>query len=70
MPYLWSIVAAVVALIVLGALVASLLGPVRRLAAVGQAEITPLRDQVGVFTARVAALRARIAQRRDVGPTA
>ncbi len=64
MPYLWSVVAVVVALVGLGLLVGASLGPVRRLSTVAGLASRQLGDEVGMLKARVAALRVRLAQRR------
>ena len=64
MPYLWSVVAVVTALVGLGLVVGALLGPVRRLSAVAGLARRQIGDEVGMLGARVAALRVRLAQRR------
>ena len=64
MPYLWSVVAVVVALVVLGLAVAALLGPVKRFGVVAGAAREQLGRDVGLVTARMAALRVRLAERR------
>lgn len=64
MPYLWSVVAAVVAVLVLGALAATLAGPARRLRTVQAEAVASIRDGVGLVSARVAALKVRLAERR------
>ncbi|PVZ03403.1 bacteriophage holin [Actinomycetospora cinnamomea] len=64
MPYLWSVVAVVAALVGLGLTVAALLGPVRRFSTVAGVARQQIGDEVGMLKARVAALRVRLAQRR------
>jgi hypothetical protein len=63
-PYLWSIVAVVAAVVVLGLVVAALLGPVKRFALVAGVAREQLGREAGMITARTAALRVRLEQRR------
>lgn len=63
-PYLWSVVAVLVALIALGLVVAALLGPVKRFGVVAGVAREQLGRDVGLITARVAALKVRLAERR------
>lgn len=64
MPYLWSLVAVLIALVALGLLATTLLGPTRRLRAAGTDLGEGMSREVGMLTARAAALRVRMAQRR------
>ncbi len=64
MPYLWSVVAVVAALVALGLLVGASLRPVKRLSAVAGLAGRQMGDEVGMLRARLAALRVRLAQRR------
>ncbi len=68
-PYLVSLVAVAAAVLALGALAASLRAPVRRLAFARTGVAGDLTDRVGVLAARLAATRARRAQRHDDAPT-
>jgi hypothetical protein len=63
-PYLWSVVAVVAALVVLGVVVAALLGPVKRFGVVAGAAREQLGRDAGLVNARVAALKVRLADRR------
>ena len=64
MPYLWSVVLVLVALVGLGLVGAALLGPVRRFGVVAGAAREQLGQDAGLISARVAALKVRIAERR------
>ncbi|WP_433781052.1 bacteriophage holin [Actinomycetospora sp. CA-101289] len=64
MPYLWSVVVVVVALVALGLLVVSALRPAQRLSTVAALAGRQMGDEVGMLKARLAALRVRLAQRR------
>jgi hypothetical protein len=63
-PYLWSVVAVVAALVALGLLVGASLRPARRLSTVAGLASRQMGDEVGMLKARLAALRVRLAQRR------
>ena len=63
-PYLWSVVAVLVALVALSLVVAVLLGPVKRLGVVAGVAREQLGRDVGLVTARRAALKVRLAERR------
>jgi hypothetical protein len=63
-PYLWSVVVVLAALVGLGLVVAALLGPVKRLGVVAGAARDRIGRDAGLVTARVAALKVRIAERR------
>ncbi|HWN27380.1 MAG TPA: hypothetical protein VNP37_10500 [Actinomycetospora sp.] len=64
MPYLWSVVAVVAALVALGLLVGASLRPAKRLSTVAGVAGREMGDEVGMLKARLAALRVRLAQRR------
>jgi len=64
-PYLWSVVAVVIALVALGLLVGASLRPARRLSTVAAVAGRQMGDEVGMLKARLAALRVRLAQRRE-----
>lgn len=64
MPYLWSVVAVVAALIALGLLVGASRRPLQRLSTVAGVAGREMGDEVGMLKARLAALRVRLAQRR------
>jgi len=70
-PYLWSIVAVVAAVIVLGLVVVAALKPVKRFALVAGVAREQLGREAGMLTARTAALRVRLEQRRtrSIGST-
>jgi hypothetical protein len=63
-PYLWSVVAVLAALVGLGLVGGSLLGPVKRLGLVAGAAREQIGQDTGLLKARVAALRVRLAERR------
>jgi hypothetical protein len=63
-PYLWSVVAVVAALVALGLLVGASLRPLQRLNTVAGLAGREMGDEVGMLKARLAALRVRLAQRR------
>lgn len=63
-PIVWSIVAVVVALVVLALLVGGLLRALRRTTTVAGAFTAQTSDRLGLLRARVAALRVRMEQRR------
>ncbi|MEJ2864599.1 hypothetical protein [Actinomycetospora flava] len=64
MPYLLSVVVVLVALVGLGLVVAALLGPVKRFVLVSGVAREQIGQDVGLITARVAALKVRLAERR------
>ena len=64
MPYLWSIVAVVAAVVGLGLVVVALLGPVKRFGLVAGVAREQIGREVGMIRARSAALRVRLEQRR------
>ena len=64
MPYVWSVVAVVAAVVGLALIVVALLGPVRRFGTVAGVAGGQWRREVGLLTARTAALRVRVAERR------
>lgn len=64
MAYVWSLVILAGGLVLLGVLVVSVLGPVRRCSVVAAALGADLRDRGGMLSARIAALRVRSQQRR------
>lgn len=64
MPYLWSIAAVVAAVVALGLVVVSLLGPVKRFGLVAGVAREQMGREAGMLTARTAALRVRLEQRR------
>ena len=64
-PYLWSVVVVLAALVGLGLVVGALLGPVRRAATVAAEARTSLGREAGMLSARVAALRVRLAERSE-----
>ncbi|MDL5158178.1 hypothetical protein [Actinomycetospora termitidis] len=63
-PIVWSIVAVVVALVVLAVLVVGLLRHANRTTTVLGAFTALLGDRLGLLRARVAALQVRLARRR------
>jgi hypothetical protein len=63
-PYVWSIVVVLAALVALGLVGLPLLGRARRLTTVLALLQQQLRREGGMLTARVAALRARLSARR------
>ncbi|MDD7935885.1 hypothetical protein [Actinomycetospora straminea] len=63
-PYLWSVVAVVAALVGMGLVVAALLGPVKRFGLVAGVAKEQIGRDVGLINARVAALKVRLAERR------
>lgn len=67
MPYLISALAAAVGVVVLIALLVRLAGPTRELARTARASGARLADRRGLLTARIAALRVQLAQRRRRG---
>ncbi len=64
MPYVWSIVVVLVALIALGLVGVTLLGRARRMSTVLALLQQQVRRETGMLTARTAALRVRLAERR------
>lgn len=64
MPYLWSVIVVLVALVGLGLAVAALLGPVKRFGVVAGVAREQLGRDAGLISARVAALKVRLAERR------
>ena len=64
MPYLWSVVAVLVALIALGLLVVALRGPVKRFGVVAGVAREAIDRDAGLVRARMAALKVRLAERR------
>jgi hypothetical protein len=66
-PLVWSIVAVVIALVVLALLVGGLLRALRRTTAVAGEFSTRTADRVGLLRARAAALGVRMEQRRVSG---
>ncbi|GLZ43890.1 hypothetical protein Acsp06_00750 [Actinomycetospora sp. NBRC 106375] len=64
MPYLWSVIVVLVALVGLGLAVAALLGPVKRFGVVAGVAREQLGRDAGLINARVAALKVRLAERR------
>jgi hypothetical protein len=63
-PYVWSIVVVLAALVALGLVGLPLLGRARRLTAVLALLRQQLRREGGMLSARIAALRARLSARR------
>ncbi|MEJ2871564.1 hypothetical protein WCD74_27645 [Actinomycetospora sp. OC33-EN08] len=68
-PIVWSILAAVVALVVLALLVVGLLRTVNRTTTVLGAFTALLSDRVGLLRARAAAVGVRLARRPPDGPS-
>lgn len=64
MPYLWSVVVVLAALVGLGFAVVALLGPVKRFGLVAGVAREQIAHDVGLINARVAALKVRLAERR------
>ncbi|MEJ2887575.1 hypothetical protein [Actinomycetospora aeridis] len=64
MPYLWSVVVVLVALVGLGLVVGALLGPVKRFVLVSGVAREQIGRDTGLITARLAALKVRLAERR------
>ena len=64
MPYVWSIVVVLAALVALGLVGLPLLGRARQLTTVLALLQQQQRREGGMLTARVAALRARLSARR------
>lgn len=65
MTYLWSLVLVAVGLVLAGLLIGVALGPVKRFAVVSSAMRDEVTDKGGMLAARVAALRVRLAERRN-----
>ena len=69
MPYLWSLVVALAAVLALGALGLGLRGPVGRVTSARSELSRDLGVRLAVLNARLAAVHARRAQRRADPPT-
>ncbi|MFC5141621.1 hypothetical protein ACFPK1_25520 [Actinomycetospora rhizophila] len=69
MPYLWSVVAVLAALVGLGLVVVTLLGPVKRFGLVASVAREQLGRDAVLLNARVAALKVRLGERRGAGRT-
>jgi hypothetical protein len=63
-PYLISVVAGAVGIMVLVTVMVRLVGPVRRLADTARQSRAHLTDRTGALAVRIAALRVAISQRR------
>lgn len=64
MSYVASVVLVLLALVLLGLLAGRIAGPARRFAVVRGEATTDINDRIRMLTARVAALRVRLQERR------